>query len=273
MGVRVVESGRSMRRFLSVVVCGVVAAGFAVAPAAAQDGTVITVPVDTVVRGAPGSEYLVASVAVAAEDVGRQCSVAAEGINQESVHPNSDLLVRSGGGEVALLDVEREANVRTEATGTLTLGTDVSVFVRLGPDGLFSGGLVLTIDCPTLGAEGCTPGFWKNHLEAWAPTGFAPDQALGSVFDAAGLGSLAPDTLSAALSYGGGSGLEAAKQILLRQAVAALLNAAHPDVDFALTTAEVIAAVNAALGSGSRSAILATKDELTAANEAGCDLS
>ena len=119
---------------------------------------------------------------------GRQCSVAAEGINQESVHPNSDLLVRSGGGEVALLDVERAPNVRTEATGTLTLGTDVSVFVRLGPDGLFLGGLVLTIDCPTLGAEGCTPGFWKNHLEAWAPTGFAPDQTLGSVFDAAGLG-------------------------------------------------------------------------------------
>ena len=246
--------------------------GFAVAPAAAQDGTVITVPVDTVVRGAPGSEHLVATVAVAAEDVGRQLAAwRLRASTRRPVHPNSDLLVRSGGGEVALLDVEREANVRTEATGTLTLGTDVSVFVRLGPDGLFSGGLVLTIDCPTLGAEGCTPGFWKNHLEAWAPTGFAPDQALGSVFDAAGLGSLAPDTLSTALSYGGGSGLEAAKQILLRQAVAALLNAAHPDVDLRSTTAEVIAAVNAALGSGSRAAILATKDELTAANEAGCD--
>src|SRR5688500_14483218 len=28
--------------------------------------------------------------------------------------------------------------------------------------------------------EGCTPGYWKTHTEAWV--GFTPDQALGSVF-------------------------------------------------------------------------------------------
>jgi hypothetical protein len=121
--------------------------------------------------------------------------------------------------------------------------------------------------------EGCTPGFWKNHLDAWVPTGFSPDQTLGSVFDAAGLGSLADDTLLTALSYPGGPDLVAAKRILLRHAVAALLNSAHPDVDFSLSTAEVITTVNAALASGSRSTILATAEDLADANEAGCPLS
>jgi hypothetical protein len=59
---------------------------------------------------------------------------------------------------------------------------------------------------------------------------------------------------------------------LLRQAVAALLNSAHPDVDFSLTTAEVIAAVDAALASGDRDTILELAEELAAANEAGCPL-
>lgn len=120
------------------------------------------------------------------------------------------------------------------------------------------------------GEEGCTPGFWKNHPEAWV--GFLPTQTLGSVFDAALLGDLADVTLLDALSFGGGSTLTEAQQILLRQAVAALLNAAHPDVDFSLTTAEVIAAVNAALASGDRETILDLAEDLAAANEAGCPL-
>jgi hypothetical protein len=59
---------------------------------------------------------------------------------------------------------------------------------------------------------------------------------------------------------------------LLRQAVAALLNSAHPDVDFSLTTAQVISAVNAALATDDRDTILDLAEELAAANEAGCPL-
>jgi hypothetical protein len=92
------------------------------------------------------------------------------------------------------------------------------------------------------------------------------------VFDAAGLGDLADVTLLEALSFGGGSTLTEAQQVLLRQAVAALLNAAHPDVDFSLTTAEIIAAVNTALASGDRDTILDLAEELATANEAGCPL-
>jgi hypothetical protein len=123
------------------------------------------------------------------------------------------------------------------------------------------------------GGEGCTPGYWKNHLASWGPTGYSPGQSLGSVFSVAGLGSLSSDSLLTALSYGGGSSLVDAKRILLRAAVAALLNAAHPDVDYAMSEAEIIAEVNAELTSGTRSSILELKDELDAANNAGCPIS
>jgi hypothetical protein len=120
------------------------------------------------------------------------------------------------------------------------------------------------------GGEGCTPGFWKNHPEDWV--GYSPTATLTSVFGAGGLGSLGSTTLLDALSFKGGSTLEEAKQILLRHAVAALLNAAHPDVDYDMTTAEVIALVQTALASGDREDILAAKDTLAGLNEEGCPL-
>ena len=88
------------------------------------------------VRGAPGSEPLLATTPVAPADVGRQCTVVVDGENNASVHPDTDVLVRSGASEVVAPDVERAPNVDTGATGTLVLGADVSVLVRLGPDGV-----------------------------------------------------------------------------------------------------------------------------------------
>jgi hypothetical protein len=79
-------------------------------------------------------------------------------------------------------------------------------------------------------------------------------------------------TLLEALSFRGGSGTTAAARILLRAAVAALLNSAHPDIDYPRTTAEVIADVNAALASGNRSVMLALALELDADNNLGCPL-
>jgi hypothetical protein len=118
--------------------------------------------------------------------------------------------------------------------------------------------------------DGCTPGFWKNHLAAWGPTGYAPSDTVGSVFT--GSSPYNTNTLLQALKFDGGSGLLGAKRILLRVAVAAVLNASHPDVDYAFTEAEVIADVNAALASGSRATILALAAELDEANNAGCSL-
>jgi hypothetical protein len=122
------------------------------------------------------------------------------------------------------------------------------------------------------GGEGCTPGYWKNHLSSWGPTGYSPSQALSTVFSAGGLGSLGSSTLLEALSFKGGNTLTEKKQILLRAAVASLLNAAHPDVDFGASPAAVIAAVNAALSSGDADEILDLASSLDARNNGGCPL-
>jgi hypothetical protein len=80
------------------------------------------------------------------------------------------------------------------------------------------------------------------------------------------------DTLLQALNYGGGPGVLGASRILLRAGVAALLNAASPDVAYSLTTAQVIAQVNGALASGDRATILSVASLLDTANNAGCPI-
>lgn len=124
--------------------------------------------------------------------------------------------------------------------------------------------------CRPPGDEGCTPGFWKNHPEAWV--GFTPSQTLESVFDVPDALGVDTVSLKAALDFGGGSGTAGASRILLRAAVAALLNSASSDVDYPLTTAQVIAHVNAALASSDRSTILALATSLDNSNNLGCPL-
>lgn len=120
---------------------------------------------------------------------------------------------------------------------------------------------------------GCTPGYWKNHEDSWGGTGYSPGQTVGSVFSgASAFPSQAANTLLQALQGGGGSGLEGGARILLRAAVAALLNAAHSGVDYPWTTAEIIADVNAALTSGNRNTMLDLAAELDDDNNLGCPL-
>ncbi|WP_172148360.1 MULTISPECIES: DUF7507 domain-containing protein [Pseudomonas] len=120
--------------------------------------------------------------------------------------------------------------------------------------------------------EGCTPGFWKNSTGSWVA--YSPNQTVDSVFSLPNgvLAHLGDDSLLEALNYGGGKNLAGAAQILLRAAVASLLNAAHPDVEFPWTEAEIIAEVNAALATKDRGTILALASELDADNNLGCDL-
>jgi len=116
--------------------------------------------------------------------------------------------------------------------------------------------------------EGCTPGFWKNHQEAW--TGFETADIIGDVFGDAS-GDPASATLLEALSFKGGAGIEGAARILLRTAVAALLNAAHPDINYPMDEyAEVLLEVNAALASQNRTMMLTLKDVLDDYNNLGC---
>src|SRR6478672_7639388 len=108
------------------------------------------------------------------------------------------------------------------------------------------------------GTEGCTPGYWKNHTEAWADTAYAPTDTVGSVFTLpASLSSLSGETLLDALGGGGGSTLEGAATILLRAAVSGLLNATDANVNYPGGNALIIKHVNAALATEDRDTILA----------------
>ncbi|HEX9713283.1 MAG TPA: hypothetical protein VGB52_12150 [Actinomycetota bacterium] len=119
--------------------------------------------------------------------------------------------------------------------------------------------------------EGCTPGFWKTHPNSW-PAGINPGDTLETWFDVPDSLGLDNVTLLDALAFEGGKGVKGAAMILLRAAVASLLNAAHPDVDFNWTTGEVITAVNTALASGNRGTMLSLASELDEDNNAGCPL-
>jgi hypothetical protein len=128
------------------------------------------------------------------------------------------------------------------------------------------------------GNQGCTPGYWKNHTEAWADTAYAPTDTVGSVFTLpASLSSFSGETLLAALdgTGGGGSTLEGATAILLRAAVAGLLNATDANVDYPGGNALIIKHVNAALATEDRDTILALATKLDKKNTGvgGCPLS
>jgi hypothetical protein len=128
------------------------------------------------------------------------------------------------------------------------------------------------------GNQGCTPGFWKNHPEAWADTKYAPTDTVGSVFTLpASLSSFSSETLIDALEGTGGdaSTLEGAAVILLRAAVAGLLNATSSNVDYPGGNALIIKHVNAALATEDRDTILALAEKLDKKNngQGGCPLS
>jgi hypothetical protein len=110
--------------------------------------------------------------------------------------------------------------------------------------------------------EGCSHGFWKQHTAAWST--YSPSQTVGSVFT--GLPTnIASLTLSDALKLKGG-GLNA----LIREAIAALLNAAHPDVDYPIMPAqEVIDMTNDAVASGNKATIESLKNTFDAFNNLG----
>jgi hypothetical protein len=110
--------------------------------------------------------------------------------------------------------------------------------------------------------EGFTPGFWKNHPDAW-PTGYVPYDPDATYFDE--VFEVGPHiTLMAALSTGGGG-----ENALLRHASAAILNAEHPDVDYSIAVAEIIAAVQVAYDSGDYEPL---KDQLDEYNNMGGDM-
>jgi hypothetical protein len=148
------------------------------------------------------------------------------------------------------------------ATGNrfINAGATVVVFDETGTKVGKVGGQ-WTVTCPAPG-EGCTPGFWRQpqHFDSWV--GYSPTDDFETVFGVDA--SFDPHTLLDAVWLG--SGGEAA---LARHAVAALLDATSPDVDYEFTEAEVIALVQEAYATGDFDS---AKNQLAAENEAGCPI-
>lgn len=111
------------------------------------------------------------------------------------------------------------------------------------------------------GGQGCTPGYWKqpHHADSWV--GYSSDQLFDVVF---GVDAPGDKTLLETLKTGGGK-----QHALGRHAVAALLNAANPEVSYFHTEVNVIDLVQEAYATGRYNGI---KDLLEEENEQGCPL-
>jgi hypothetical protein len=116
--------------------------------------------------------------------------------------------------------------------------------------------------------EGCTPGYWKqvHHWGSWVNPPYDPETSRFDVMFGVDCKDMACEgkTLLEVLKTGGGG-----EKALGRHAVAALLNASHPDVDYLYSPGDVIGKVQAAYTSGDFETY---KDLLEVQNELDCPL-
>ena len=176
-----------------------------------------------------------------------------------------------GAGYITTWETITTTGVTTSGTGVAADPVTIGTAAAGGPVGA-TVTFTNELPPPPPGDEGCTPGYWKQpqHFDSW--TTYAPTDLAGSVFDLTGYPTLASKTLLASLDGTGGPGTLGAASILLRAAVAAILNAESSGVDYTQVTADIIADVNAALASNDRATMLALAAELDADNNLGCPL-
>ena len=167
-------------------------------------------------------------------------------------------------------------------------GTYVWTYETVDPQGTASlapGQVTITVH-PTgtvLGHEGLSHGYWKQHLDTWHGTvdylgdqngnqilkSILPTQSVAYHFSAATIYNLGGLTMEDALHAKGGRSPKAAARLLLKQAVAALLNAAHPNINYPLTIDAAIETVNTALTSRDQDTMLDLADILDDYNNLG----
>lgn len=152
------------------------------------------------------------------------------------------------------------------------MNTSISTVVKMA---VVLTALALFTASTSMATIGCTPGYWKNHVESWG-CGIDPTDTVDSLF--------VPNytsgwTLLVALQGGGGSGAAGAEQILIRAAVAGMLNAcAFPinptDPFYPVDPALIVFFTNDAIQSGDRDYMLALAGLLDWNNNAidGCPL-
>ncbi len=106
--------------------------------------------------------------------------------------------------------------------------------------------------------QGLVALFWGSGVGKffWPATGYATTQLVGDVFGPSYPGAQGGLTLHQAVKFTGPPTAPYAEKSLLRQGVAALLNAGHPNINYALTESQVIQLVRTALDSGDSQVML-----------------
>ena len=103
----------------------------------------------------PGSVHLLATEAVAAGDVGKECSATIIATNNESIRQGTDLIVTSG-SEVIVPNIEAKAG-ELKTLATIILSNTITISVRIGPDRQASVTAIVTTLCPNLGPPTSSP--------------------------------------------------------------------------------------------------------------------
>jgi hypothetical protein len=138
-----------MKRLMLVATLAISMLAVSVAGASA-DG-IFVIPVDTLIHAEPGSLTVLAEATTPPELVGSSCEALAVAQNQESVHPQNNIIIETGGTSAVLADVEGAVDKTTYASGVVTLGPTVKLTLEMGPHGWFSGGFAVVMDTE------CTP--------------------------------------------------------------------------------------------------------------------
>ncbi len=112
--------------------------------AGAQD---ITIDTGGVAYGSEGDRILIAEQDVDAALVGQVCDVTVTAANNDSAHPDNNIIITTAGASYLVPDVEASAGDVSTVAGSGVIGDSLRVELEFGPDGVTSGGLILTFDC------------------------------------------------------------------------------------------------------------------------------
>ncbi len=133
---------------------------------------------------------------------------------------------------------------------------------------------IIEYEIPPEGDQGLTPGFWKNHPELWA--GFSTGQYFNDVFGVSITINAGkkdensnPTLLEALAAKGGVNETKGVYDALARHAVAAILNAAHPNVYYPISISMIILEVQNAITNGDLTDAEPLKDQLEGYNMLG----
>jgi hypothetical protein len=107
----------------------------------------ISIPIEGVVFGSEGDIIKVATATVVAHLVGAKCAAGSVEAEEGSTHPDNDYIVSSGNTSAVIPDFEAAGGSAVPMQGTITLDKLINIEVRLGPDGVSSGGFIVTVSC------------------------------------------------------------------------------------------------------------------------------